>query len=80
MKKTSEQIKPGVFKLAYDFPKLLEKVTGKKNWKEINGPDSGCGLDYWYKSGKCEAYINLDQGWITVSIDDEVVFEGRDLD
>ena len=75
----SIEIKPGVFQEVYSFPLLLEELTGikKKKWKEMNGPDSGCGLDYWYKSGKKEAYINVDQGYISVTyVDNELIYGG----
>lgn len=67
---------PGVTVVRFDFPAFLEKVSGSGGWQEVRGPDSGVGLDYWYLAGRHEAYINLDQGHLTVSVDQEVVFEG----
>ena len=70
-------MKPGVFKMFFDFPAFLEKLTETKGWKEISGPDSGVGLDYWYGNAEgSEAYINIDQGEMSVSIDDDVVWQG----
>ena len=66
----------GIQIVSFDFPGLLERLTHKKGWKEIPGPDSRCGLDYWYRAGKSEANINVDQGEITVAIDGETVFSG----
>lgn len=63
--------------IKYDFEKILENLTGKENWLELNGPDSGCGVDYWYKSGTAEAYINIDQSHCTISVDEEVIFSGE---
>ena len=67
---------PGVTVVRFDFPAFLKRITGIGGWKEVNGPDSRAGLDYWYRAGRHEAYINVDQGHLTVSIDQEVVFEG----
>lgn len=62
--------------LSYNFPKILKTLTGQNNWKELDGPDSGCGVDYWYKSGESEAYINTDQDHCTISVNGESVFSG----
>lgn len=67
---------PGVAVVRFDFPALLKKVSGVGGWQEVSGPDSGVGLDYWYRAGRHEAYINVDQGHMVVSVDQEVVFEG----
>ena len=67
---------PGIAVICFDFPRVLRRITGIGGWQEVNGPDSRVGLDYWYRAGNHEAYINLDQGVMTVSIDKEVVFEG----
>lgn len=64
--------------VSQDFVGLLSKLTGKKGWDEINGPDSGCGNDYWYShngSGS-EAHINIDQDAVMVAVDGECVFFG----
>ena len=73
----SKETKPGVFVVSFDFPTFLQKLTDTEGWKEVNGPSSGVGLDYWYENAEgSEAYINLDQGEMTVSIDDDVVWQG----
>ena len=48
----------------------LCKATGTRadEWEFLDGPDSGCGVDYWLKhkpTGK-EAYVNDDQGHVKV--------------
>ena len=67
---------PAIFVIRFDFPAFLKRITGIGGWQEVRGPDSGVGLDYWYRAGRHEAYINVDQGHLTVSIDQEVVFAG----
>ena len=67
---------PGISVICFDFQVFLKKITGIGEWKEVNGPDSGVGLDYWYRAGNHDAYVNIDQGFMTVSIDKEVVFQG----
>ena len=67
---------PGIYVLSFDFPCFLKRITGISRWKEVNGPDSGVGLDYWYRADGHEAYVNIDQGFMTVSVDEEVVFQG----
>ncbi len=49
------------------------KATGTRpdEWEFLDGPDSGCGVDYWLKqkpTGK-EAYVKDDQGNVTVDCD-----------
>lgn len=61
---------------SFDFIYILEKLTGQNNWQEMSGPDSGCGNDYWYKSGSSEAYINVDQDHCSISVDDQTIFSG----
>lgn len=53
--------------------RILYQLTGLRGWKASQGPDSGCGVDYWYKNGSHEAYINVDQEEMTVSVDGEVL-------
>jgi hypothetical protein len=67
---------PGIFVISFDFPAFLNRITGISGWKEVHGPDSRVGLDYWYRAGPHDAYINVDQGFMTVSVDKETVFEG----
>ena len=50
----------------------LCKATGTRaeGWEFLDGPDSGCGVDYWLKhkpTGK-EAYVNDDQGHVIVDV------------
>lgn len=72
----------GITVLTFDFPKFLEKITGYKGWKEVPGPDSHCGIDYWYEctdedGEEHTAYINIDQGHLTVNDEnDERIFTG----
>lgn len=52
----------------------LCKATGTHadDWERIDGPDSRCGVDYWFqhaRSGK-KAYVNDDEGHITVDCED----------
>jgi hypothetical protein len=58
----------------------LASVTGtvEADWETLSGPDSGVGVDFWYRhtpTGR-EAYLNLDQDHLTISVDGEKVFEG----
>ena len=66
----------GIVVLTFDFQSFLKRITSIGGWKEHEGPDSGVGIDYWYRSGNHEAYINIDQAEMTVSVDGEVVFQG----
>jgi len=61
-----------------DYAKKLQQLTGIKNWVIIDGPDTQCGVDYYFKSGKHEAYINNDQGSINISVDGEHIFSGME--
>ena len=59
----------------------LASVTGtlEADWENLDGPDSGVGVDYWYRhapTGK-EAYLNLDQDHLTVSVDGETLYNAE---
>jgi hypothetical protein len=75
--------KPACQVVTCDFNGLLAALTGTRAraWKSQNGPDTRCGVDYYYAhSGGKEAYINIDQGHFTVSVDGETVFSGDPTD
>ncbi len=57
------------------FLACLTKIR-RSRWVEADGPDSGCGVDYFYqtRNGDTSAYINVDQEHISVSVDDETLF------
>ncbi|TMP99767.1 MAG: hypothetical protein E6L09_08645 [Verrucomicrobia bacterium] len=60
---------------------LLASVTGStaEDWEVImDGPDSGVGVDFWFRNQKsgAEAYINLDQDHLTISVDEEKIYDG----
>lgn len=68
--------------VSFDFKGLLAALTGTRAraWMEDEGPESGCGLDYWYSHRKYKGgvYINVDQGLVKISdcATDEVLYEG----
>lgn len=63
----------------FDFKQLLKDFGDEGPWKEVNGPDSRVGVDYWFvsKSGS-EANINIDQDVLTLTIDGEMVYSSED--
>jgi len=56
---------------SYDFPAILAELVGgiADDWKGVEGPDSGVGDGNWYerKSDGAQAYVNIDQGFLSVS-------------
>ena len=48
--------------VSFDIPAMLAKLTGITQWTEFTGPDSGCGLDYWYDGAVTENPDDLDEG------------------
>lgn len=65
--------------VTYDLEGLLAALTETraKAWKPQAGPDTRCGVDYYYAhSNGSEAYINVDQGHFTVSVDGETLYSG----
>lgn len=65
--------------VSFDFPKMLAHLTGTraKSWREAHGPETGCGMDYYYDGPQGrEAYINVDQENATISVDGETIFSG----
>jgi len=67
---------PAVFVVTFDFVGMLEKLTDRKGWLEVHGPDSRCGLDYWYKSGRHAANINVDQTELSITVNGETICSG----
>ena len=60
---------------------VLASVTNTSidDWEVLDGPDSGVGVDYWYRhrhSG-AEAYLNRDQDHLTVTVDGDKVFDSE---
>jgi len=76
----------GIQKVSFDLAGFLKSLTGDESWAETNGPDSGMGLDYWYRNDDGEvAYINIDQFEMTITkltydgdelMDEETIYEG----
>ncbi|HXP59778.1 MAG TPA: hypothetical protein VN829_04755 [Dongiaceae bacterium] len=53
--------------------------TSAGDWESLDGPDSGVGVDYWYHhrgTGE-EAYLNLDQFHLTISVADERIYDAE---
>jgi hypothetical protein len=66
--------------VTFDFPKILARLTDTKStdWKEVGGPETRCGLDYYYRDSRdCDAYINVDQSCVTICVNDETLFSGN---
>lgn len=60
-----------------DFIQILTSQTGTV-WSEIDGPDSGVGVDHYFADDKGnEAYANVDQGYYTLSVNDETFATGE---
>ncbi len=66
-----------------NLPGMLAVLTPTRarDWKIREGPDSRCGIDYYYghRQGR-EAYINIDQGHFTISVAGEVLFTGNPVE
>ena len=45
--------------------------TREEDLEDIDGPDSGVGVDYWFRhrTTGAEAYANLDQDHLTISVE-----------
>ena len=60
---------------------ILASVTGTstRDWQSLDGPDSRVGVDYWFRNRKTgqEAYLNLDQDHLTISVNGERVYDGN---
>jgi hypothetical protein len=51
--------------------------TSANDWDHIDGPDSGVGIDHWFRHRRtgAEAYANLDQDHLTISVEGVPVFD-----
>jgi hypothetical protein len=55
----------------FDFPALLEHLTGRGGWKAIAGPGTNHGQNYWFERGEEDVegmFINVDQSEMTIEI------------
>jgi hypothetical protein len=61
--------------VTFKFPALLARLTRTRadKWAECHGLPTGCGLDFYYAHGPSgmEAYVNVDQMHVSVSIMDK---------
>jgi len=59
---------------------VLASITGSTldDWESLDGPNSGVGVDHWYRHREtgAEAYANLDQDHLTISVGGEKVYDG----
>jgi hypothetical protein len=48
--------------------------TSADDWESLDGPDSGVGVDYWYRhrGSGAEAYLSRDQDHLTISVDGDM--------
>jgi len=53
--------------------------TSADDWESLDGPDSGVGVDYWYRHRGTakEAYLNLDQYHLTISVAGQRVYDAE---
>ena len=53
--------------------------TSADDWASLDGPDSGVGVDYWYRhrGTGAEAYLNLDQDHLNISVDGEKLYNAE---
>jgi hypothetical protein len=53
--------------------------TSADDWESLDGPDSGVGVDYWYRHSGTgqEAYLNLDQDHLTISVGDQRIYDAE---
>lgn len=57
--------------------KLID-LTGDRSWHFVSGPESGNGVDYWLANfDGDEAYANDDQGYITISVNGEPIWNNE---
>jgi hypothetical protein len=50
-----------------------------EDWETLDGPNSGVGVDYWYchRGTGEEAYLNLDQDHLTISVGGMRVYDAE---
>jgi hypothetical protein len=53
--------------------------TSADDWESLDGPDSGVGIDYWYRhrGSGAEAYLNRDQDHLTISVDGQKLYDSE---
>ena len=53
--------------------------TSVGDWEDMAGPDSGVGVDFWYRhqGSGAEAYLNLDQDHLTIEVDGETLYDAE---
>lgn len=53
--------------------------TSADDWEDMTGPDSGVGVDHCYRHRQTgsEAYLNLDQDHLTISVDGDKLYDAE---
>lgn len=53
--------------------------TSADDWEDLDGPESGVGVDYWYRHRGIgeEAYLNRDQDHLTISVAGQRVYDAE---
>jgi len=66
-----------------EYPDHLELLaelsyTNPDEWEPTSGPDSGCGTDFYYHHPYAakEAWLNVDQNYIHIELDGNLLFSG----
>lgn len=61
-----------------NFQQKLSELSQDSSWRPDNGLASGNGVGYWFVNDKCdEAYVNDDQGYITIFINGKPVWNNE---
>ena len=76
MKKIYNEVAAGVTEI--NWPLALSRLCGgnASSWKPGKGFDTRCGQDYYYNTKTSHAWINVDQGDVSILVDGRVMFSG----
>jgi len=65
-----------LFVVSIDGPGILWKLTGREGWTQRQAPENASCLTLAYFHDELDAQIEIDKGWMTVTVSGQVLYSG----
>ena len=62
--------------VSIDGPGILWKLTGREGWTQRQAPENASCLTLAYFHDELDAQIEIDKGWMTVTVSGQVLYSG----
>ena len=65
-----------LFVVSIDGPGIMWKLTGCEGWTQRQAPENASCLTLAYFHDELDAQIEIDKGWMTVTVSGQVLYSG----